>query len=235
MLPLRDLVKRLSTGVRVTVLDPKKNPLRNAKVRIDSVMYGVSKNMAYFKAILPPGIYNAVFSCEGFNDETLMISVHDDEITAMEVVLTPADPNYVPAKSQDTEEKSNKLNQVLDDLNRKFTKISTLHEVGVTTKKHKIIALEIHSEKNYGHNSYRPSLVFSAGLGQGSPATSKVLLHLANYILASYNIDTQLTNFVRNYSIFIAPDLNPDSDKKDTCAFIDENPLPFPLEDGKIE
>ncbi|OXU25957.1 hypothetical protein TSAR_015747 [Trichomalopsis sarcophagae] len=235
LLPLRDLVKRLSTGVRVTVLDPKRNPLRSAKVRIDSVVYGVSKNMAYFKTILPPGIYNAVFSCEGYNDETLMISVHDDEITTMEVVLTPTDPNYVPAKSQDAEEKSSKINQVLDDLNRKFTKISTLHEIGVTTKKHKVIALEIHPEDNHGHKSGRPSIVFSAGLGQGSPATSKVLLHLANYILASYNIDTQLTNYVRNYSIFIAPDLNPDSDKKDTCAFIDENPLPFPLEYGKID
>ena len=232
--PLRKLVKNLSTGVRAVVTDNTQNPLRDTKVKIGSVVYGVSKNMAYFKAILPPGVYNAVFTCPGFDEETVEITVKDDEVTNLEVILRPSDSSHTSAKP--VVKKLSEVNQVLDDLNGRYPKISTLHEIGVSQGNNKILALEIHSEKNGdNHSISKPSIVFTAGVGQGPPATSKTLLHFATDILTKYKNDVQITDYVQNFSIFVIPELYPDTNRKDSCSYIPENALDFPLKSGKIE
>lgn len=216
-------------------MDKDRNPLRNTSVRIGSAKYNVTKNMAYFKAILPPGNYEAIFSCEGYNDELVTITVKQNEITHLDVVLSTFDSKHVTIKKQEVKEEISEINKSLDDLNGKFPKITTLHEIGTTEKNHKIMALEIHPEKDPHRTVDVPSILFSAGIAQGAPVTSKVLLQFASLLLTGYNKNNDLTNIVQNFSIFIAPDMNPDFNKKDSCAYGSENPLLFPLEDGKIE
>jgi hypothetical protein len=233
LLPLKNLIKRLSAGVLVAVTDNENNPLRKAIAKIGTFTYNVSKNMAYFKAILPSGIYDAVFSCEGYKDRHIFITVRSDEVTRMNVILIRSDNST--HKSQHTLDNRSEINKVLDDLNGKYPKLSTFHEIGVSKKGHKIMALEIHPEHDEKNTIGRPSIVISAGIDAGSSVTSKVLVHFATHLLTGYNNDSKITNYIKNITIFIAPILNPDSDSKESCSYIPPNILQFPLESNKIE
>ncbi|XP_058806975.1 LOW QUALITY PROTEIN: carboxypeptidase D-like [Phymastichus coffea] len=226
--PLRSLARRLSSGVRVSVMDADRKPLRNAKVKIGRALYGVTKNMAYFKAILPPGVHSATFSCLGYQDETVQLTVADDQVTTMDVVLSTLESIAIG-------QRTDRINKVLDELNGKFPKTSTLREIGVSSKGHKMLALEIHSEQDPDHPVEQPSVVFSAGLAQGAPTTSGVLVHLATYLLTEYRVEDQVASYLRNLSIFVVPDLDPDSDETETCAYVPERTLEqFPLEEGAM-
>ncbi|XP_023245704.1 carboxypeptidase D [Copidosoma floridanum] len=233
VLPLKELVKRLATGVRVSVMDAEKNPLRNARVKIDAFVYNVTRNMAYFKAILPPGVYTAIFSCDGYEDRAVLLTVQDDEVTSVDVFLDALKAKKNSESKTQPKENWSEINRNLYSLWKKYPNITTLHDIGVSDENRRIMALEIH--RNGFDSRYLPAIVFSAGVAQGTPVTSRVLVRFASYILSSYDINKHLTNMIRNFSIFFAPDLNPDAKKRVLCSLDPNNTLHFPLDSYKIK
>ncbi|KAJ8675417.1 hypothetical protein QAD02_011203 [Eretmocerus hayati] len=227
---LQDLVKSLSTGVLISVTNNSKEPLRDTKVSIGRAVYGVTKNQAYFKTILPPGIYEATFTCPGYKPKSVSIVVKDDEVTKSSVELTSLYPNHqTKGQVESVKVETDQVFETLEDLNAKYKKISTMHEIGQSGDGRKIMAMEIHSEDGKEHSSSRPTLLFAAGATQGAPLTSEVLLHFATFLLTQYNVEVNVTNYVKTFSIYIVPNMNPDYDKRGTCDFITSNVLKFPL------
>lgn len=229
LLPLKQLIQGLTTGVRAVVTDTDDAPLRETVVKIGN-SYHVSKNMAYFKIILLPGEYSLTFVCEGYIEQSIKVHVDDKNITDLHIKLTKRHVEKAKHQKYDNDQKTNVVNQVWIDLNNKYSQLSTLHIIGKSQTGTRIICLEIGTEGNYKRIG-RPSIAFVAGISNGAPVTSKILLHFATYLLDRYRKDTRITNYLDKFTIYIAPDLSQNSNDNQTCdSFIVDN-LQFPIND----
>ncbi|XP_033351181.1 carboxypeptidase D-like [Bombus vosnesenskii] len=229
LLPLKQLIQGLTTGVRAVVTDTDDAPLRETVVKIGN-SYHVSKNMAYFKIILLPGEYSLTFVCEGYIEQSIKVHVDDKNITDLHIKLTKRHVEKAKHQKYDNDQETNVVNQVLIDLNNKYSQLSTLHIIGKSQTGTRIICLEIGTEGNYKRIG-RPSIAFVAGISNGAPVTSKILLDFATYLLDRYRKDTRITNYLDKFTIYIAPDLSQNSNNNQTCdSFIVDN-LQFPIND----
>ncbi|KAK1121827.1 hypothetical protein K0M31_010139 [Melipona bicolor] len=230
LLPLKQLIQSLTTGVRAIVTDVDYIPLRKAVVTIGTNSYPVSKNMAYFKIILLPGEYSLTFFCESYIEQSIKVHVSDQSITDLHIKLTKRHMDKAKYQNYDNDRETNIINQVLIDLNNKYSQLSTLHTIGKSQTGTRIICLEIGAENNYKRIG-RPSIAFVAGISSGAPVTSKILLQFATYLLGHYQKDTKITNYLDKFTIYIAPDLSQNSNDSQTCSsFIVDN-LQFPIND----
>ncbi|CAB0034889.1 unnamed protein product [Trichogramma brassicae] len=228
---LKNLVKKLSTGVRAQIQDATGHPLRDAQVQINNATYKVSKNNAYFKTILPVGTYEALITCEGYQDVRYKLEVKDDSVASVIIKLNLGKDHEAKVIPQQRIIKLNEINQALDNLNSKHQKISKLRQIGLSEKNEKILALEISDgETELG----KPVVLFTAGIGKGAPITSRILTRFATHLLSNHGLNSDVTNFIKSLNIIIAPDLNPDSDKTNNCEYKSKNELSFPLDDYKL-
>ncbi|XP_076249772.1 carboxypeptidase D svr isoform X3 [Calliopsis andreniformis] len=233
LLPLMRLIHSLTTGIRATVTDTNNVPLRNAVVRIGTKSYRVSKNMAYFKMSLLPGEYMLTVYCEGYIEQFMKVNVNDESITDLNVKLMKRSINDTSVK-YDEDLELNVVNQVLTDLNDKYSQLSILHTIGKSQNGIRIMCLEVGAENNHKRVG-RPSIVFTAGITNGVPVTSKVLLHFATYLLDHYKKDARITNYLDKFTIYIAPDLSQNTDvnnRVDDCSSLITDNLRFPINDA---
>lgn len=222
-----DLLFNAVAGIRLMVTDEKITPLREATVQIGTTVYHLTKNMAYFKMSLPPGTYQILASCKDYDSQKISIEVKEKEISELNVIL-PRTRSRTKSKEPAGPYK------VLDQLNIQFSKLSELVEVGETKGNRKIVALKVEYKNPNTANVAKPAIVFSAGVGQGSPVTSNVVLKLAEYLLNSYNTDPDVKHYLENFEIYVAPHLHPDRDDKQTCSFDDDGNLKFNIQ-GTME
>ncbi|KAL7306812.1 hypothetical protein TKK_0000976 [Trichogramma kaykai] len=228
---LKNLVKKLSTGVRAQIQDATGHPLRDAQVQINNATYKVSKNNAFFKTILPVGTYEALITCEGYQDMRYKLEVKDDSVASVIIKLNPGKDHGAKVIPQQRIIKLSEINQALDNLNSKHQKISKLRQIGLSEKNEKILALEISDGDN---ELGKPIVLFTAGIGKGAPVTSRILTRFATHLLSNHGLNSDVTNFIKSLNVIIAPDLNPDSDKTNNCEYKSKNELSFPLEDYKL-
>ncbi|XP_034945096.1 carboxypeptidase D isoform X2 [Chelonus insularis] len=232
LLPLKELLFDITTGVRARVTDRNGKPLRNASVMINNNVYPVSKNMAYFIKTLLPGKYVIMFSADKYGRQTVDVIVKEHEITDINIELQELNsiaiveelPNPLKNFKED-----DGVNRELDELNSKYEKISQLHEIGTTSHGSKIMAIEIGVQSNKLKLSVKPTIVFTAGINNGAPATSETLINLAKYLLINYHQDEDVTNILDKYAIFIAPNIYPDNRNDSTCS-VKSSGLEFPID-----
>ncbi|XP_031840288.1 carboxypeptidase D svr [Nomia melanderi] len=228
LLPLKQLIQSLTTGIRAVVTDVNNIPLRNATIKIGTKQYSVSKNMAYFKIILLPGEYMLIFSCEGYMEQFVKVHVENENITDLNVKLIKRNTDEEKHGKNNEYSESNVINQALNDLNDKYSHSSVLHIIGRSQKGVRIMCLEIGTENNYKRIG-RPSIAFVAGISNGVSLTSEVLLHFATYLLDHYGKDTTVTNYLDKYTIYIVPDLTQNSNKNQSCSSFIADDLLFPI------
>lgn len=231
LLPLMQLIRGLTTGIRATVTDTNYVPLREAVVKIGSNSYHVSKNMAYFKITLLPGEHTLTVSCEGYIEQTMMVQVDNENITELQVKLVNRHTDKIESQKSNEDKETNVVNQVLTDLRNKYPELSALHTIGKSQKGNRIMCLEVGAENKYKRIG-RPSIAYLSGISNGAPATSKTLLHFATYLLGQYKKDPRITNYLDKYTIYIAPDLSQNWNDNQSCSsFIADN-LQFPVNTG---
>lgn len=231
LLPLMRLLQSTTTGIRAIITNTDNVPLREAVIKIGTRTYHVSKNMAYFKIILLPGEYTLTFSCDGYNELSMKVIVSDKLITDLNVKLSKSPINGTTHLKHNEDQELNVVNQVLTDLNDKYSRLSVLHTIDRSLDGIQIMCLEIGAE-NHHKRIGRPSIVFTAGITNGVPVTSKVLLHFATYLLDHYKKDIRITNYLDKYTIYIAPDLSQKTDAKDRtdhCFSLIMDNLRFPI------
>lgn len=232
LLPLMELVQNLASGIRATITDKHGAPLREASLKIGRKTYGVSRNMAYFKMILMPGMYTLTVSCEGYVTQMLKVPVQLQSVTNIDVKMQK-DTTSVDDHPKQPSEKLSFVNRALTDLNAKYPRQTTLHNIGKTAKGGEIMCLEIGSNNDQKQTG-RPAIVFSAGILRAEPATAGALLHFASYLLDNYKQDATIASYVDDLSIYVAPEFSPDP-ANSTCSPPFEG-LQFPIReklDGK--
>lgn len=71
------------------VSDVSSNFLRNASITVQGISksYEVSKNLAYFKIMLPQGHYKLEVSCEGYQNQLIDVTVKEGNITYERIML----------------------------------------------------------------------------------------------------------------------------------------------------
>lgn len=235
---------KLTTGVRAVVTDEEGHPLREGAVKIGTTTHKLSPNMAYFKKVLLPGSYVLEFSCKGYISKTVTVVINDNTITNVnvqlqqsktrgEVKLIDQKPKTKQPGEQNENASLNGMNLIIDELNGKYPRISRMHTIGVNSRGATVMAIEIGIQNDKIELAGRPSIVFSAGVGRGAPVTSETLATFATYLLSNYKKDPEVTDYLERFAIYIAPDLNPGSDKTLTCSPARGNDtLSFPIEGG---
>lgn len=215
--PLMKLVESLTSGIRATITDEHGVPLREATVKVGEKSYKVSSNMAYFKMILVSGDYMLTVSCEGYSTRTLKVHVKQESITDIDIKMTRKNATRNDDHRKVVPENLSIINRALSDLNMKYPQQTTLHTIGKSAKDSEIMCLEIGSDNDQKRLG-RPAIIFSAGMLRSESVTSEVLLHFASFLLDNYKQSIRIMNYLDNFSIYIAPDFNPDSDENRTCS-----------------
>ncbi|XP_076767108.1 carboxypeptidase D svr [Xylocopa sonorina] len=228
LLPLKQLINGLTTGIRAVITDVDHVPLREAVVTIGNDTYHVSKNMAYFKIILLPGEYTLTIFCDDYIEQSVKVSVNNERITDLSIKLIKRHVEEPKHEKYDNNQETNIVNQVLTNLNNKYSHLSFLHTIGKSQKGTRIMCLEIGTESNYKRVD-RPSIAFVAGISNGEPLTSKILLRLATYLLSHYQKDSRITNYINKFTIYIAPDLSQNSNSSQSCTSSIVDNLQFPI------
>uniref|UniRef100_A0A6P7FUX0 Carboxypeptidase D n=1 Tax=Diabrotica virgifera virgifera TaxID=50390 RepID=A0A6P7FUX0_DIAVI len=121
--PLMRVLSSTLTGVKGVVENKGGEPMRNASIKVAGVsqFYEVSKNNATFKMILPKGNYTLEVSCHGYEPQNISVSVADQNITVLKVVLETL--KQLAANQQATESANKEILDVhLDEsLHQPFT------------------------------------------------------------------------------------------------------------------
>ncbi|KAK0098361.1 hypothetical protein PV326_009114 [Microctonus aethiopoides] len=232
LMPLKELLFGFTTGIRTEVLNNRGEPLREATISIANNVYHVTKNMAYFFKTLPPGKYSLMISCDEYISQNVNVEVKQHEITDIKVQLqnskiiagvvepvvnSPHDVNTV-----------DDITSMLDVLNGKYPQISDLQNVGKTSKGTKIMTLKLAAQNKTLESTLRPSIVLFAGISNGIPVTSQVLINFVAHLLSNYQKDKMITRLIDRFEIYIVPNFNPDIKTKVNCS---TNPpgIEFPI------
>ncbi|CAD6227310.1 GSCOCG00006098001-RA-CDS [Cotesia congregata] len=227
LLPIKELLFDLTTGVRVEVTDVNANPLREAKIAIGNEVYGVTKNMAYFIKTLLPNSYSLTVTCPNYESKVVNVKVKDHEIVDVKVQLDVVKSTGVVEAVDINKTKS--VNWILDDLNGRFYNVTRLHVIGNTVKGTTIMGLEIGIQDATTKLTGKPSIIFSAGVGNGAPVTPEVLTNFATYLVTNYQKHETISDILKRFTIYIVPDLYPDNQSNVTCS-TKSSRIKFPTE-----
>lgn len=228
LLPLKSLIEDVVTGVKLRVADVDGKPLREATLELGKTVHTVSKNMAYFKAILRPADYTIAVGCDGYASQTVKVSVKQNEITELVVHLKKSE------SKAESLAKETLINVELDKLNGFHPRVSTLHNVGRSSKGTKITALELGTRDEQAKLRGKPSFVILSGYGAGAPLTSQVAINFAAFMLNNYKRDTSLENYLDKYSIYVLPDILPEAVRKQSCSPVEEHDIKFPIDGSEL-
>lgn len=190
-------------------------------MRIGSTTRNVTQNLAYFKMALLPGTYDVVVSCVGYDQQTVSITVRDEDITEQRVALQRSASINI-AKLNIGALNPHDTNNALDNLQAHFSKASKLSQVGETEEKTTITCLEI----NEGDKD-KPAIIFAAGVYQGAPLTSRLLVQFAKDLLYRRENDSVVAKYLDKFAVHIAPLLYPDQDAGQTCSSDESGFLSF--------
>ncbi|XP_012252341.2 carboxypeptidase D isoform X1 [Athalia rosae] len=232
LVPLIELLHGLATGIHVSVANAEGLPLRNATVQIDSALpsYSLTKNMAYFQKILPPGNYTLTFFCDGYESKSLVAVVRAKQLTNLNVVLKKVENEKHIAEAYT--EAMDSVTKVLNDLNGKYPKISKLHTIGEMDGKVTVMSLEISAPSQELQLSGAPSILFFAGIEEPAPVTSQVLIDFATHLLSNYQKNPAITEYVNKFSIHVAPSLSSIKNVTESCAPTKYNSAEFSTTKG---
>lgn len=172
--------------------------------------------------------------CNGYVEQSVKVRVNIDSVSNVNIKLTKRHEERTEQKVQEYNgvQETNIVNQFLTDLNNKYQQLSILHTIGRSQSGSRIMCLEIGSESNYKRVD-RPSVAFVAGISNGAPVTSKILLEVATYLLSRYQKDSRITNYLDKFTIYIAPDLSQISNNNRSCSPSIVDHLQFPI-NGKL-
>lgn len=91
--PLMSFLELIETGIEGTILGNTLNPLRHAVVTLKQFnrTFNVTRNLAYYKIMLPVGAYNVTFSANGFVNKKLLLKVKKGKLLYTDIVLESID------------------------------------------------------------------------------------------------------------------------------------------------
>ncbi|KAG5866493.1 hypothetical protein JTB14_015933 [Gonioctena quinquepunctata] len=87
--PVISVLSSTLTGIEGVVKGPLGEPMLNATIKVSGIEqgYDVSKKIAHFKIMLPPGNYNLQFMCHNFQTKVMLVTVTEGNLLPLSVVL----------------------------------------------------------------------------------------------------------------------------------------------------
>lgn len=98
--------------------------------------------------------------------------------------------------------------QIMHDFAASYPDICKIDTIGLSTQGRLIIAARI--SDNVGEEENEPEFLYTATMHGDETAGYILTLHLIDYLLTNYNVDSRITNMVNSMDIWINPLANPD-------------------------
>ncbi|KAJ9576207.1 hypothetical protein L9F63_006940 [Diploptera punctata] len=225
MFSMNSFLGTVITGLRGHVEDINGEPMRNATVIIKGFQQPLrlTKNAAWFKALLPPGNYDIQVSCPEHTSKTVSVVVSDTGLTEVKVVLD---------KSTTEEEEYHSYSQIqklLWHLNSEYPAISKLYSFKHSPMRN-LSVLELGLQKRDMSFTGYPAIVFTAGLYRDEPVTTEVMLRFVHHLLSNYDTDNRIATFLKTLSVHVVLDANPDRPSNEKEVQTSENYSNFPVD-----
>ncbi|XP_074039541.1 carboxypeptidase D svr [Leptinotarsa decemlineata] len=101
--PIMTVLSSTLTGVEGVVENTLGEPMLNATITISGIeqSYEVSKTIAHFRMMLPPGNYNLEFACHNYQTKLMHVTVSEGSLLSLNVVLVK-DGQGIPEVYQGT-------------------------------------------------------------------------------------------------------------------------------------
>ncbi|KAJ8930584.1 hypothetical protein NQ314_016596 [Rhamnusium bicolor] len=90
--PIMSVLESTLTGVEGYVKGAKMMPMLNATVKVPGLnrTFEVTKKLAHFKIMLPPGKYDLEVACHGYENKLLHVAITEGNLLNLNVILNPA-------------------------------------------------------------------------------------------------------------------------------------------------
>ncbi|KAJ4445265.1 hypothetical protein ANN_07066, partial [Periplaneta americana] len=203
---LIEFLAAVEQGVRGHIEDKNGEPLREAVVRIKGFEkpLRLTKNAAFFKAMLSPGEYELEVSCPHHVRKIVHTKVLKNQLNYVKVVL-----DRVAGEDEEYHTYS-QIQKLLSHLNSDYASITRLHSIGTSVGNRNITVMELGLQKRDTSTKGYPALLFVGDLHGDEPVTTEMLMNLIQYILSNYGTEEQITEFVKKLTIHVVLDANPD-------------------------
>jgi carboxypeptidase T len=97
--------------------------------------------------------------------------------------------------------------QKLQDLEKQYSHLAKVFEVGRTTKGRPLLGIEITSD---GDNDSKPVILFNAMHHARELMTTEIVMHMAKTLLEGFGNEADITRWLGKFRIVIVPQVNPD-------------------------
>ncbi|XP_050552630.1 carboxypeptidase D isoform X1 [Spodoptera frugiperda] len=87
-----------NTGVVGYIKNEEGIPMRDAIVAVTGVerQYRVSRNLAHYRIMLPPGVYRVIVRCHNYQDQMLVWSVVEGVLKSKDIIMRRVDSDTIP-------------------------------------------------------------------------------------------------------------------------------------------
>lgn len=104
----------------------------------------------------------------------------------------------------------NEIAHLLNKIEKQYPTLARVHEIGISTLGHSILAIEITSNIGQNRRLLRPMFKYIANMHGDETVGLQLLLYLAQYLTVHYGVDDRVTRIVDTTDIYLMPTLNPD-------------------------
>ncbi|XP_021913626.1 carboxypeptidase D-like isoform X2 [Zootermopsis nevadensis] len=201
-----EFLAAVQQGIRGYVEDINREPLRDAVVWIKGLEkpLRLTKNAAFFKAMLPPGDYKLEVSCPEHLPKTVSVRVLKNQLNDVKVILDRTEGQG------DGYHTYIQIQKHLKHLNSNYPGISRLYSIGSSVNSKDIQVLELGLQTRDSTIRGYPAIVYVGNLHGNEPVTTEILLNLVHHLLSSYKNDNRITKLLETLSVHIVLDANPD-------------------------
>lgn len=103
-----------------------------------------------------------------------------------------------------------RMEKYLIELSQNYPSITKLYSIGKSVQGRNLYVLKITENPDLEHHPEKPEVKLVANMHGDEVIGREVLLLLAKYLCQNYNLDKNVTNIVKNYSLHLMPSMNPD-------------------------
>ncbi|XP_055515979.1 carboxypeptidase M isoform X1 [Leucoraja erinacea] len=101
------------------------------------------------------------------------------------------------------------LETFLKDVHANFSSITHLYSIGKSVEGRELSVIVIGETPNE-HRIGIPEVKYIGNIHGNEPVSREILLHLIEYLVSSYQTDTNITDLINSMRIHILPSMNPD-------------------------
>ncbi|XP_063896391.1 carboxypeptidase D [Helicoverpa armigera] len=91
-------IERANTGVVGFIKNEEGMPMREAIVAVTGIerQYRVTRNLAHYRLMLPPGVYRVIVRCHNYHDQSLVWTVVEGVLKSKDIIMRRINSDTIP-------------------------------------------------------------------------------------------------------------------------------------------